>query len=200
MTPRRTALSLLAATGLVALSPAPACAQADRAGAFIKSTGDRLVGVVNVGGSAADKRREIGKIILSSVDVDAVGRFCLGRFWRQASAEQQKTYQSLFQEVLITSITAKLGEYQGVRFTMGRTRAQEDDQIVSTVVERPNNAPAAVEWVVARAATDPKVVDVIAEGTSLRITQRSDYASFLSRNNNSIDALLTAMRKQIEAD
>jgi phospholipid transport system substrate-binding protein len=196
MIQRRVLLSLLAATGLY---PATARAQADRASAFIKSTGDRLVTIVNAGGSTADKRREIGKIVLAAIDVETVGRFCLGRFWRQASAEQQKTYQALFQEVLITSITAKLGEYQGVRFTMGRTRAQEEDQIVATVVERPNNAPATVEWVVARAATDPKVVDVIAEGTSLRITQRSDYASFLSRNNNSIDALLAAMRRQIEA-
>ncbi len=31
-----------------------------------------------------------------------------------------------------------------------------------------------------RISGSPKIVDVIAEGTSLRLTQRSDYASYLA--------------------
>ncbi len=38
---------------------------------------------------------------------------------------------------------------------------------------------------------------MIAEGTSLRITQRDDYAAFLSHNGNSVDALLDAMRQEV---
>ena len=41
-----------------------------------------------------------------------------------------------------------------------------------------------------------EIVDVIAEGTSLRLTQRSDYSSYLSHNGNSIDSLLSAMKRQ----
>jgi phospholipid transport system substrate-binding protein len=37
---------------------------------------------------------------------------------------------------------------------------------------------------------------VIAEGTSLRLTQRQDYASYLTRNNNNVDALINAMQQQ----
>ena len=46
-------------------------------------------------------------------------------------------------------------------------------------------------------ATDPKIIDVIAEGTSLRITQRDDYASFLSQHGDNLDALLEGLRRQI---
>jgi phospholipid transport system substrate-binding protein len=45
----------------------------------------------------------------------------------------------------------------------------------------------------------PKIIDVIAEGTSLRLTQRSDYASFLAHNGGNIDALIAALREQAEA-
>jgi phospholipid transport system substrate-binding protein len=38
---------------------------------------------------------------------------------------------------------------------------------------------------------------VVAEGTSLRLTQRQDYASYLTHNNNNIDALIAAMKNQI---
>ncbi len=48
------------------------------------------------------------------------------------------------------------------------------------------------------AGSGPKIVDVVAEGTSLRLTQRSDYASYLSHNNNDIDKLISAMQQQVE--
>jgi len=169
----------------------------DRATAFVKATGDKLVAVVNGPGSAEAKRRELTVIIDAAIDVDGVGRFCLGRFWRQASAEQQKHYLELFHKVLVTSVTAKLGDYQGVKLTIGRTRQQEEEQIVSTVVERPNNPPTTVDWVITQPMSAPRIIDVVAEGTSLRITQRSDYAAYLQRNGNSIDALIGAMRQQV---
>jgi len=189
-----TAFSLAGALGIQSVAFAQS---GDRATAFVKATGDKLVAVVNGAGSAEAKRRELTQVIDAAVDVDGVGRFCLGRFWRQASPDQQKRYLELFHKVLVTSITAKLGEYQGVRFSMGRSRPQDEEQIVSTVVERPNNAPTAVDWVISNPGSNPKIVDVIAEGTSLRITQRSDYAAYLQRNNNNIDALIGAMRDQV---
>ena len=181
-----------------ALLPLAARAQAaDKAAAFVKSTGDRLVAVVNGPGSASAKRAQMTQIINADVDVEGIGRFCLGRFWRTASPEQQKQYLALFHEVLVTNITAKLGEYQGVSFTMGRSRPQDEEAVVSTTVLRPNNGPTAVDWIIANPAGDPKIIDVVAEGTSLRLTQRQDYASYLAHNNSSVDALIAAMRNQI---
>ena len=194
MITRRNCLTLAA---LSALAPLAARAQGtDKAAAFVKATGDKLVAVVNGPGSAASKRAQMTQIINSAVDVDGVGKFCLGRYWRQASPEQQKQYLSLFHEVLVTNITSKLGEYQGVTFTMGRTRQQDEEAVVSTTVVRPNNAPTAVDWVIANPTSEPKIIDVVAEGTSLRLTQRSDYASYLSRNGNNVGALIEAMRHQ----
>jgi len=131
------------------------------------------------------------------VDVDGVGRFCLGRFWRAATPEQQRQYLELFHRVLQVSITSKMGDYQGVNFIMGRALPRDSEVVaVSTTVLRPGNPPAKVEWLVSMASASPKVVDVMAEGTSLRLTQRDDYVSYLSRNNNRIQALIDAMRRQ----
>jgi phospholipid transport system substrate-binding protein len=169
----------------------------DKASAFVKTTGDRLVGVVNGAGSATEKRASLTQIIDNAVDVEGIARFCLGRFWKPASPDQQKRYVDLFHQVLVTNITSKLGEYQGVRFTVGKSVTREDEAVVSTTVERPNNPMTVVDWVVAQPASAPKIVDVVAEGTSLRLTQRSDYAAYLSRNNSNVDALITAMKQQI---
>jgi phospholipid transport system substrate-binding protein len=204
MSNRRQFLSLIAgltiAAGLASGARVPhAQAQAaSRASAFVKATGDKLVAVVNGPGSTQEKRRQLTQIIDSAVDVDGVARFCLGRFWRQASAQQQKSFVELFHQVLVTNITAKLGEYKGVTFTVGRSRQQDEDEIVSTVVERPNNPPTNVDWVIGDPASSPKIIDVVAEGTSLRLTQRQDYASYLAHNNYDINALINAMHQQIE--
>lgn len=66
-----------------------------------------------------------------------------------------------------------------------------------TTVMRPNNPPANVAWVVGNGGGNPKIIDVIAEGTSMRLTQRSDYSAYLSRHNNNVQELIDAMRQQV---
>ena len=175
----------------------PARAQVvERASAFVKQMGDRLTAVVNGPGGLAEKRRALAQILDGAVDVDGVAKFCLGRFWRTASAEQQARYLAAFRDVLTANISSRLGEYKGVRLTVVRGRPQEQDALVTTTVERPNSPPTAVDWLIGQPAANPKIIDVVAEGTSLRLTQRQDYAAFLSSNNNDVGALIAAMQQQ----
>jgi phospholipid transport system substrate-binding protein len=143
-----------------------------------------------------DKQAALEKIIDRVVDVPEVAKFCLGRFWRTATPQQQRDYIETFHRVLVQNITSKVGEYQGVSFTAERSQAREEDVVVITTVIRPGNAPNRVDWLISNASGGPRVIDVIAEGTSLRLTQRSDYAAYLARNNNSVQALIDAMREQ----
>jgi phospholipid transport system substrate-binding protein len=195
MISRRHLLILAAVSALLPLSVR--AQSTDKAAAFVKMTGDKLVAVVNGPGSTSAKRSQMTQIISTDVDVDGIGRFCLGRYWRQATPEQQKQYLTLFHEVLVTNITSKLGEFKGVTFTMGRARPQDEEAVVSTTVVRPNNAPTAVDWIIANPTSQPKIIDVVAEGTSLRLTQRQDYMSYMAHNNNNVDALIAAMKNQI---
>ena len=203
MLTRRKSLSMIAALATAVALPAVVARRAyaspagDRASAFIKATGVKLVAAINAAGPIAQRRQVVAGIIDSDVDVDSVARFCLGRFWRTATPAQQQQYLSLFRNMLVANISLKLGEYQGVRFTVGATQDRDEGEIVSTVIARPNNAPTNIQWLVANATTAPKIIDVIAEGTSLRLTQRDDYASFLSQHGNSVDALLGAIRQQV---
>ena len=104
----------------------------------------------------------------------------------------------LFEETLIRNLSARFGEYQGVRFSLGRAQQRtEDDVLVNTIIERPSTAPFTLDWRVSDVGGQPKIVDVIAEGASLRLTQRSEYSSVISRNGGRVAALLDAMKQQI---
>ena len=166
---------------------------------FIKKLGEEMVSVVNGPGSAAERQTKMAPLIENSVDVDGIARFCLGRFWRSATQQQQQQFVQVFHKVLLDSIGGHLGEYQGVNFSMAQTVQREGATLVGTVITRPNQEPVHVQWLIEQVDGQPKIEDVLAEGTSLRLTQRSDYASYLSRNGGNVQALIAAMRRQVGA-
>ena len=170
-----------------------------RAAQFVQSTGQELVAAVNSNAPVAQRRQQVATILRRAVDIEGVGRFILGRWWRQATPAEQQEYLRLFEETLIRNLSARFGEYQGVRFALGRSQQRtEEDVLVNTIIERSNTAPFSLDWRVGDVNGQPKVVDVIAEGTSLRLTQRSEYSSVIQRNNGQVSALLAAMRNQIQ--
>ena len=170
-----------------------------RAAQFIQATGQELVGALNSNAPIAQRRQQVAAILRRAVDIEGVGRFILGRWWRQATPAEQQEYMRLFEETLIRNLSARFGEYQGVRFSLGRAQQRaEEDVLVNTIIERPNIAPFSLDWRVGNVNGQPKVVDVIAEGTSLRLTQRSEYSAVIQRNNGQVSALLAAMRNQIQ--
>lgn len=193
MLTRRT-LFVLAASSTLAGAPR---AWAQDPTGFVVQLGNQLTAVVNGPGSYADKKVRLAPLIEQAVDVDGIARFCLGRFWRTATPEQQAQYQALFRQVLLSNVFGKLGEFQGVTFTPTQTTQTPEGTSVGTVIRRPNQQPNNVQWIVATVDGRPKIVDVRAEGTSLRLTQRNDYSAFLQRNNSNVDALIGAMRGQV---
>jgi phospholipid transport system substrate-binding protein len=201
---RRRFLATTAALAVLAMmsvaAPHPAFAQASTpADVFVRHFADQLLAIVNGAQDTAAKRAALQPVIDENVDVPTIARFCLGRFWTTATPAQQAAYTQLFHQVLLNNITGHLGEYRGVQFKMLGSHDQGDDALVSTTIVRPNAPDANVQWVVSTKSGSPKVVDVVAEGTSLRLTQRQDYASYLVRHDSNIDQLIAALKRQLNS-
>lgn len=195
MLSRRAAFAL----PLILIPGASRAQGAQGATAFIASLGQSLTAIVNGPGTYEDKKRRLAPFVEEDVDIDGIGRFCLGRFVRVATPAQLQDYGRLFHQVLLTNIFGKLGEFQGVEFHMTSTSQGEEGFVVGTLIQRPNQKANTVQWIVSDAKGQMKIVDVKAEGTSLRLTQRNDYTSFLTRNGENVSALLEAMRAQLRA-
>ena len=192
--PRRLLLALTALLGLLG-APALAATAPDQAVSLVTTTGNQLVGLINGGADNATRRAALQSIVDSNVDVDGIAKFCLGRFWRTATPAQQQDYLAVFHATLMRNLTANLGDYQGVTFTVGQVMPRDDGSVaVQTVLTRPNNAPNNVQWVVTDAGGSPKIADLIVEGTSMRLTTRSEYSSYLQNNGNDVDALIAALK------
>jgi phospholipid transport system substrate-binding protein len=192
--------ALLGSLAGLAIRPAQA-QQMDiaRATTFVNKAGQDLVNAINDQRLNQTQRRDrVAGILRSAIDIEGTGRFILGRYVRQASPAELQDYLKLFDEIIIRNLSARFGEYRGVKFSLGRSQQRtEEDALVSTLVERPNTPAFTLDWRVAEINGQPKVVDVIAEGTSLRLTTRSEYAAVIQRNGGRVAALLDAMRGQI---
>lgn len=175
----------------------PASAE-EAASVFVHRLGDRLIAIVNSGMSPVEKKQAILPILQSDVDVDAIARYCLGRYWRVATPAERTEYLGLFHQVLVNAISDRLGDYRGVSFTIGDTSTTESgDKSVNAILHRPQQADANMQWIVSTASGSPKIVDVFGEGASLRLTQRQDYASYIQQNGGQVANLLTALKHQI---
>jgi phospholipid transport system substrate-binding protein len=192
---------ILSAAALPALFIRPVAAQdalLAQAVAFIRASGNRLANLSVGAASAAERQARLVAFLDDVVDFDSVARFCLGRYWRVATPQQQQAYLAAFREMVTRNVSDRLGDYTRgtAKFEIDHPNRQGDAIDVPMVVNQLDSKPLHVVWVVGMDTGRPRIVDLIAEGISLRVTQRSDYASFLERNHNDVGALIEAIQKQ----
>lgn len=186
--------------GGVVLAAAAGANGPDAAAAFIEARGTALKQVLDSDAPLPEKRARMAEILREAVDVQGVAQFVLGRYWRTASEAERKEYLELFEATLIRNLSARFGELRGLKFAVTRSQPRgEEGVLVTTMVEQPGQAPVQLDWLVSFASGRPLVVDLVAEGTSLRITQRSEYSAVIQRGGGRIGALLDAMRRQLSA-
>lgn len=198
---RRLLIASPALVAVLAALPQAGHAEIDpaRATTLVRDAGNELVAAINDQRSDVAARREkVAAVLRRAIDIEGTGRFILGRYARQASPAELAEYNRLFDDIIVRNLSARFGEYRGVRFSLGRAQQRtEEDVLVNTIIERPSAAPFSLDWRVAEVGGQPRVVDVIAEGTSLRLTTRSEYSAVIQRNGGRVAALLDAMRNQI---
>jgi phospholipid transport system substrate-binding protein len=171
-----------------------------RATQFIRDSGNRLAALARGNPSPEEKQRRLLAFLEDVVDVDGVARFCLGRFWRAATPAQQTGYLRLFRQVLVNSVSPRIKDYpeDGMQVTIDPPARNGSVIEVPTVVGRTTGSgePLRITWVIGTDTGRLRIVDIVAAGMSLRLTQRSDYSAFLARNDGNVDTLLQALRQQ----
>lgn len=188
----------LLATGSWALHPALAQASDPGASAFIQKLGTEAINsFANKGQPKPQALARFKDLLNAGFDVPYIGRWVLGRYWNQASPQQQQEYQQLFEQLIVKTYADRFVEYSGETFKITGSRPEGDtDTVVTTQVIRPNGPPVAVDWRVRKRDASYKIIDVVVEGVSMGVTQRQEFSSVIQSNGGRIDGLLQALRQK----
>ena len=171
--------------------------EAERASAFIRDAGTRLGEIARRSPTPEGRRALLKPYLDRVVDMTGLARFCLGRFWNQADPAWRQRYVAQFETVILLNVLNRLNSYRdgGSRVVVARGVPVDDGYQVATTVQGGNDPAVRVTWRVSFERGEPRIVDVMAEGISLRVTLRSDFSSYLRQNDNNLDSLFEAMRR-----
>ncbi len=181
---------------------APQAAGTLDAGAFIEDLGTRAIEQVVAPDVEPQERERRFRILLAdNLNIEMIGRFVLGRYWRKASVEERSTFLDVFLEATVQRFTPILTKYPGERLRVGAVRQNPTDPTLLTVTSqliRPQGEPFNVDWRVRRNGGRYEVVDVVAEGVSMAITLRAEYGSFIQRHGGGVRALTRSLREKLK--
>ena len=197
---RRLFLTIVALLiGSAPLTTASNAVAAD-AGVFMNELWGRTVEVLSNKVPRAERLARFRELYQQNFDGPGIARFVLGRYWRSASEQEQQEYLKLFQDYVVFVYGTRLSDFNGERFKVRGSRTDESGTIVSTDIISPKgDAPIKVDW---RLITDHgafKINDVIIEGISMLVTQRSEFASVIQRHGGQVGELLVMMRERTKA-
>ncbi len=168
------------------------------ASAFIADLASRAIIILQANGDRIERREEKFRGLLSTgFDMPFIGRFVLGKHWRKATPQQQADYQALFTEFLLKSYSRRMGGYAGETFTVAGARpAGEKDIMVKTLIVQPGGPPIKADWRVRPQNGQYKIIDIMVEGVSMAVTQRSEFNAVIQQRG--IQGLLEALRARTE--
>ena len=194
-------MCLLFATGAVTSMAAQAAVD-DSAGAYVQNVGSQALGIINDKAlSKEQKQAKLESVFSTSVDFPWVGRFVMGRYWKQATDDQKTRYLTEYQKFLLLNYTSRFANYSSGSFKVTASRDDGDGEFtVSTQMkagEDTDGEPVLVDYRIHKLNNSFKIFDVVVEGVSLLATQRTEFASVIT--NQGVDYLINQLVEKSSA-
>lgn len=147
----------------------------------------------------AQREAKFRQLLHEGFDMNQIARLVLGRYWNQATPEERAEFTKLLENYLVQLYGDRFIGYRNVTFQIQGSRDAGGDVIVNSVLLRPDGPPVALDWRVASAGGRSFVTDLVVEGVSMVITQRSEFASVINQRGGRVEGLLQLLRQRTGA-
>ncbi len=144
-----------------------------------------------------ERKARFRKLMLDSFDLNGVGKWVLGRYWRRASASERTRYLNLFEEFIIATYTKRFKAYTEAKLEISGTTSRKSSAFVNSQINRKDAKPIRLVWRVNFSDGRYQIIDIVVEGVSWIQTQRSEFVSVIRNNNGKISGLIDALTKKI---
>ena len=147
------------------------------------------------------KKKFIEEVAIENVDIDALGLYTLGELRKSADKNDIVKYQQAFKKYFLKSLTSRLTDYSSNKFEVIETEKKSSNYTIvkSRIAKSENQPEIKIDWRIYTKNPDkPLIRDLIVEGLSLARTQKEEFASILSSNNNDINILIIKLNEFVK--
>ena len=173
-------------------------AESDPGSYVMEMTTSAINTLTNKSISQNEKESQFGKLFDKNFDVSSISRFVLGKYWKQASLDQKKNFIKAFRNYVVKTYSSRFNEYSGEKLKLVNYENEKNPKIflVHTILERQDAPVIKVDWRIGKKKDRFVILDIIIEGISLAITQRSEFVSVIDQNEGSIDQLISLLKER----
>ena len=173
-------------------------AESDPGSYVMEMTTNAINTLTNKSISQNEKESQFGKLFDKNFDVSSISRFVLGKYWKQASLDQKKNFIKAFRNYVVKTYSSRFNEYSGEKLKLVNYENEKNPKIflVHTILERQDAPVIKVDWRIGKKKDRFVILDIIIEGISLAITQRSEFVSVIDQNEGSIDRLISLLKER----
>ena len=165
---------------------------------FVQSTVNRASKLLSEDISKDEKIEKLKLIAKETVDIRGIGFYTLGAKRKSLNSDEKNQYSKLFEEYFLKSFSSRLAEYTNPEIDVtSKDKLNENYTIVNSILIATNERPEInIDWrIYTKDPNNPLIRDLIIEGLSLARTQKEEFASVLSSNNENIEALFKVLRE-----
>ena len=167
---------------------------------FIGEIIDEAKLILNSKETKERKSERLSEIALKTVDINGLAYYTLGKKRKELSKEELEKYKIIFEKYFLKSFTSRLTDYSDPKINvLSSDVVSEKYTIVKTMLLATDKKPEVkIDWrVYTKNPDNPLIRDLIIEGLSLARTQKEEFASVLSSNDNNMNALFSKLEEFI---
>ena len=165
---------------------------------FIDEITDKASNILSSKDTREIKIKELIKIGESSVDIEGIGFYTLGKHRKSLNDDQKNEFKEIFREYFLKSFSTRLVEYKEAKIVVisEDVKSEKYTIVKSKLLATSNRPEVAIDWrVYTKNPSKPLIRDLIIEGLSLARTQREEFNSIIMNNNGDVNALFTSLKK-----
>ena len=165
---------------------------------FVQSTVNRASKLLGEDISKDKKIEKLKLIAKETVDIKGIGFYTLGAKRKSLNDEEKRKYSILFEKYFLKSFSSRLAEYTNPEIdVINKEKINNNYTIVNSILKATKERPQIkIDWrIYTKDPKNPLIRDLIIEGLSLARTQKEEFASVLSSNDDNIEALFKVLEK-----
>ena len=151
--------------------------------------------------SKEEKSAYVESIAIGNVDINALGLYTLGELRKTTDQNDLDNYQKAFKKYFLKSLTSRLSDYSSNNFEILNAEKKSSNYTIvkSKITQNENQPEIKIDWrIYTKDPSKPLIRDLIVEGLSLARTQKEEFNSILTSNNNDINALINKLEEFVK--